>query len=70
MSEANRLRVAEYLVDHFDEWVPGFELASPEVGGSEGLRRLRELRADHGYVIKKRKMQGSTAYEYRLVEIE
>lgn len=47
-------------------WTPGFELTTPEVGGTEGLRRLRELRAD-GYEIKSRRMAGSTAFEYRLV---
>lgn len=47
-------------------WTPGFTLTTPAAGGSEGLRRLRELRAQ-GYDIKRRKIEGSTAYEYRLV---
>lgn len=46
-------------------WTPGFELTKPEVGGSEGLRRLRELRAQ-GFDIKRRKITGSNAFEYRL----
>lgn len=47
-------------------WTPGFALTEPEVGGSEGLRRLRELRAQ-GFEIKRRKIEGSNAFEYRLV---
>lgn len=47
-------------------WTPGFELTTPEVGGSEGLRRLRELRAD-GYDIKVRRSTDGDYFEYRLV---
>lgn len=47
-------------------WTPGYELTTPEVGGSEGLRRLRELRAE-GFEIKTRRMENSNAFEYRLV---
>lgn len=46
-------------------WTPGFDLTSPEVGGSEGLRRVRELRAQ-GFEIKTRRIEGSNAFEYRL----
>lgn len=48
-------------------WVNGTELATEECGGSEGLRRLRELRKG-GHVIVKRKVPGSNTWEYRLVE--
>lgn len=48
------------------KWTPGYELTHPSVGGTEGLRRLRELR-EEGFDIKKRPMAGSAAYEYRLV---
>lgn len=47
-------------------WTPGFALTTPEVGGSEGLRRLRELRAE-GFEIKSRRMNDSNAFEYRLI---
>lgn len=47
-------------------WTPGYRITDPDVGGSEGLRRLRELR-DEGYEFKMRKMTNSDAYEYRLV---
>ena len=41
-----REQVLRYLQDHADEWVDGPELANAQVGGSEGLKRVRELRAD------------------------
>lgn len=47
-------------------WTPGYELTTPEVGGSEGLRRMRELRSQ-GWEIQSRRMEDSNAYEYRLV---
>lgn len=50
-------------------WVDGWALCHPGIGGSEGLRRLRELRAD-GYTIEMRRhpspdRQGTR--QYRLV---
>ena len=57
--------MAEHLVEHQGCWIAGFQIACPEVGGSEGLKRLRELRTD-GWPIIKRKSAGSTAYEYCL----
>lgn len=47
-------------------WVPGHYLTSPLIGGSEGLRRLRELRAD-GYRIEMRRGPLATRF-YRIVE--
>ena len=47
------------------EWVDGVELANEVVGGSEGLKRLRELR-DDGWLIQKRQKPGSDQYQYRL----
>lgn len=47
------MRVLEVLTSHANEWVNGPALCHPDVGGSEGLRRLRELRAD-GYIIEMR----------------
>lgn len=43
-------------------WITGAKLEAQ--GGS--LRRLRELR-DEGWDIKKRRIAGTNAYEYRLV---
>ena len=47
------------------EWVPGWKLCDPAAGGSEGLRRLRELRAA-GWLIEMRKREGRASREYRL----
>lgn len=56
------------LYDRADGWVSGPTLCHPTVGGSEGLRRVRELRAD-GYVIEMRKMyRGLSTRQYRIVE--
>lgn len=47
------------------KWIPGYELTTVEVGGTEGLRRVRELRAE-GYNIKVRRTDEGT-FEYRMV---
>jgi hypothetical protein len=49
-----------------EEWVSTAAICTPEVGGSEGTRRLRELRA-RGFAISKRKKFGSTQFEYHLL---
>lgn len=57
--------VLEHMVRHSPQrWVKHHELTTPDVGGSEGLRRLRELRED--WVIHTRPV-GKTAWEYRLI---
>ena len=48
-------------------WHPGHELTGPKCGGSEGLRRLRELRAK-GYRIEARKIQGRSSWQYKLIK--
>lgn len=47
------------------EWHEGHELTAPSVGGSEGLRRLREVRA-MGAPIEMRTVKGLTTRQYRL----
>ena len=47
-------------------WTAGHVLCSPNVGGSEGLRRLRELR-DDGWEIEMRKVPKLQTRDYRLV---
>lgn len=50
-------------------WVSGVELATAEIGGSEGLKRLRELRGEDGWPIEERPDPSSkTAWQYRLVD--
>lgn len=50
-----------------DGWVNGHLLCAPHLGGSEGLRRIRELRS-LGYPIEKRRkpVPGSAEYQYRI----
>lgn len=58
-----RLRAAK------GDWVSTVELSSKEVGGSEGIRRLRELRAE-GHNIERRPNPDKTIsqWQYRLEE--
>ncbi len=53
------------------DWVNGPELANEVVGGSEGLRRLRELRAA-GYQIEERRHPDPrrSVWQYRLIGYE
>jgi len=60
-------KVYDLLRKNTNKWVPGYKIASPAIGGSEGLRRLRDLRQD-GLVIEKRKMDNRSSYEYRLIK--
>lgn len=46
-------------------YVAGYELTTATVGGTEGLRRLRELRAD-GVNIVSRKNPETGNYEYKI----
>lgn len=62
---SRRGQVLVYLRDRAPGWIPGFEIATQEVGGSEGLRRLRELRQE-GWLIEERPMVNSNVWEYRL----
>ncbi len=71
-------RVFEYLLQRLGEWVDGpGVLDTPEVGGSEGLRRLREAREDtgkKGYRIEgpRRNPNPNKAHtpQYRLVKVD
>ena len=61
--EGRRRMVAALLRDM--EWHTTAEINAPDVGGSEGTRRLRELRAV-GYIIDQRRRENSDQWEYRL----
>ena len=50
-----------------NDWVDGSMISSENVGGKEGLRRLRELRAE-GYQIQMRR-NGRSA-QYRLTRLK
>lgn len=65
--ETRRQNVKELLGD--GEWHKTGEINSKECGGTEGTRRLRELREERfgGLSIEKRKEEGGDEFEYRLV---
>jgi len=65
-SDARRRAVLAYFEARFGEWVEGPALISETVGGTEGLRRLRELR-DRGYRIEKERIPGRDAFRYRMI---
>jgi hypothetical protein len=65
-------QVFDYLSARENIWVDGPELANKEVGGSEGLRRLREARAElteAGFRVEKRMHPDPDRdiWQYRLV---
>jgi len=61
--DSARGRVLHLLLDR--QWHAAHAITDPAVGGSEGLRRMWELRAA-GCVIDKRRASAGV-YEYRLV---
>ena len=60
--------VLKLLMENLNTWIEGPSIASPEVGGSEGLKRVRELR-DEGHHIetKKHPDKNRDIWLYRLV---
>jgi biotin operon repressor len=65
--KGRKREVYQALVNAKGEYVGGPALSNVACGGSEGLRRLRQLRAD-GYIIEKKKVHPShNYYSYRLV---
>ncbi len=68
--ETRKAKVLALLRAANGDWVDGHDIASPGVGGSEGLRRLRELRADNGWPIERRPHpQHDTSWQYRLTGV-
>jgi hypothetical protein len=64
-------QILRYLQAHKNEWVDGTDLATAEVGGSEGLRRLRELRAEQPTIaIQQRRHPNPDRdiWQYRLID--
>ena len=61
-------QVLAKLKQYEGQWLNGTDLSNEEVGGSEGLKRLRELRAE-GYPIERRQHpdRGRDIYQYRLL---
>ena len=68
--DSQRGKVLDLLLDR--RWHTGPEILRVS-GGTEGLRRLRELRTLPGYTIERRKAvnpfsRGKRVFEYRLVK--
>jgi hypothetical protein len=63
-----RIAVFTHLEKNSGIWINGYELLDPAIGGSEGLRRTRELRQS-GFPIECRKNPDSrnSSWQYRLV---
>ena len=61
-------KVLNLLRENLNVWIEGPRIASPEVGGSEGLKRLRELREDgHKIETKPHPNKKRDVWVYRLV---
>lgn len=65
-------QVLTFLRDHRNQWVDGPDLATEKVGGSEGLRRLRELRTSGDHDIRERRHPDPdrALWQYMLVVME
>lgn len=61
--DTRRALVSKLLLD--GHWHTTAEVNAWDVGGSEGTRRLRELRAA-GLELEKRRKKGSDMFEYRV----
>jgi len=64
-----RARVLAALVTRLGKWVPAADLTHPDVGGSEGLRRLRELRAAGCQIEQDLAGEDTTMRKYKLIRI-
>ena len=62
-----RWQVLEYLLSRQGRWVPSYEMCTVSVGGSEGLRRLRELRTT-GWPIETKVLDGGPAYKLGFIK--
>ncbi len=63
---SQRRRVLDFMID--GEWHTGPAIVEV-AGGSEGLRRLRELREITGVEIKRRRVEGTRTFEYQLIKV-
>ena len=64
----SKKRVHDYLKARANIWVDGPELQTPQVGGSEGTKRFRELRAE-GFPVEARRHPDPrrSIWQYRYV---
>jgi hypothetical protein len=71
--QTRKEQVHEYLKARSGQWVDGTELANGEVGGSEGLKRVRELRADLAasgvsIIMRRHPDPARDIFQYQLIE--
>jgi hypothetical protein len=65
-TETRKEQVLSYLQAHKDEWVDGPELANERVGGSEGLKRRRELQSEgHSFEVRKHPDPNRDIWQYK-----
>lgn len=65
--KTRRELVLELLQSQAGEWIDAHMICHPGVGGSEGLRRLRELRAEGHLIEMRKKPGGSATRQYRML---
>ena len=70
-----RDRVSALMLGSREQWVRASEISSPSIGGSEGLRRLRELRAlwaaqSPPVYVYQRRREDSTEREYMVSQTQ
>lgn len=69
-NETRKDQVLRFLAQHSD-WIDGPELANERVGGSEGLKRVRELRAEgHRIITRPHPDRTRDIFQYKLVRPE
>lgn len=65
-TETRKQQVLKYLQAHKDEWVDGPVLADEKIGGSEGLRRRRELQDEgHSFEVRKHPDPNRDIWQYK-----
>ena len=65
-----RLLWQSIRLDEENTWVAGTELATVHCGGSEGLRRVRELRGRFGWpIIREKDPAGKGRWRYRMAKL-
>jgi len=63
--------VLRFLQTHGGEWINGTDIANEKVGGSEGLKRVRELRAEgHRIITRPHPDRQFDQFQYKLIKPE
>lgn len=71
MAAPTRKDLVLRFLERADRWVDGPELANEKVGGSEGLKRVRELRAEgHRIITRPHPDRSRDVFQYKLIKPE